>query len=85
MVQEVNQSDQVCPWNEEESEETALTRPRQPAVDPSDIKANKLFKIALDAENMGQRDAAKQFYKSLVSQYPKTQAARKATKRLKGL
>jgi len=57
----------------------------QPAGDPSSAKAEKLLKTAQMAEEMGQRDAAKSFYQSLLAQYPKTQAARKAAERLKKL
>jgi hypothetical protein len=57
----------------------------QPAVDPSAAKADRLLKTAQTAEEMGQRDAAKAFYNSLVAQYPNTPAAKKAAERLKGL
>jgi len=69
---------------EEEAEETAVTRPT-PVIDASNPKADKLLKTAQDAEKMGQHDAAKSFYQSLVVQFPKSQAAKKAAERLKQL
>ena len=68
----------------EEAVETAVTHP-QPVIDASNPKADKLLKTAQDAEKMGQRDAAKSFYQSLVNQFPKSQAAEMAVERLKQL
>ena len=38
--------------------------------------------MARQAEKMGQRDAARTFYKRVVEQYPDTSAARRAKARL---
>ena len=39
--------------------------------------------MARDAERMGQRSAAKSFYKKIVDEHPDTAAAGKAAERLK--
>lgn len=58
-------------------------RPARPAVDPKAGKADKLYRTALGAERMGQRQTAKMFYKKIVKEYPGTPAATKAAERLK--
>ena len=56
--------------------------PRTP-VDLKAGKADKLYRMAVDAERIGQRSVAKAFYNKVVKEYPGTPAATKAAKRLK--
>jgi hypothetical protein len=55
----------------------------EPAVDASAAKAERLYKMARDAERMGQRGVAKSFYRRIVEAYPGTPAAKEAAERLK--
>jgi TolA-binding protein len=47
------------------------------------VKADKLYRTALNAERMGQRGLAATFYSKIVKEYPGTPAAAKAAERLK--
>lgn len=76
----------VAALDRSEAEESVETpKGTVAAVDPNIAKAEKLLKTAQMAEEMGQREAAKSFYKTLVEQHPDTEAAKKAAERLKGL
>jgi len=63
----------------------AQPRPAQAPVDRAAAEAEKLFNMARQAEQMGQRDAAVSFYKKLVSEYPGSTFAARATERLAAL
>ena len=56
--------------------------PRTP-VDLKAGKADKLYRMAVDVERIGQRSVAKAFYNKVVKEYPGTPAATKAAERLK--
>jgi hypothetical protein len=63
-------------------------RPARPAASgnsEAERKAERLFKMARQAEKMSQRSAARTFYKRIVSEYPGTAAARRAEEKLKKL
>lgn len=55
------------------------------AKDAGDAKAERLFKMARQAEKMGQRSAAESLYSKVVRQYPDSTAAGLARERLKSL
>ncbi len=56
---------------------------RPAATDPSSLKAKRLLKTALEAEELGQTDMAKTLYKRIIDEYPNTEAAAKAKEQLK--
>jgi len=58
------------------------TRPAAPAAGEGERKAERLLKMAKQAEKMGQRSAARSFYKRVVADYPDTSAAKRAKARL---
>ncbi len=58
------------------------TRPAASAKDPAERKAEQLFKMARQAEKMGQRSAARTFYSRIVREYPGTSAAKRAAAKL---
>jgi len=55
----------------------------RPAAGAISVKADKLYRTALNAERMGQRGGAETFYRKIVKEYPGTPAAAKAAERLK--
>ena len=64
--------------------------PSKPKQDPEklaaarkELEARNLFRTAQQAERMGQRSAAKDFYLKVARNYPKTSYASKASARLK--
>jgi hypothetical protein len=62
--------------------------PEQPERSEAEIaaeKADRVLKMGRDAERMGQRDAAKSFYRKVIKEYPDTEAAKRAAERLKEL
>ncbi len=55
------------------------------AKDAGDAKAERLFKMARQAEKMGQRSAAASLYSRVVGQYPESSFAKRAGEKLKSL
>ncbi len=74
---------------EEERERKKASAPtRRPAPKPrdkADAKAERFFKMARQAEKMGQRGAAVSFYSRIVKDYPDTSAAKRAQEKLTAL
>jgi sugar phosphate isomerase/epimerase len=60
-------------------------RPAPSAKDEGEKKAERLFKMARQAEKMGQRGAAASIYSKIVRDYPGTASAGQAQDRLKRL
>jgi sialate O-acetylesterase len=55
----------------------------RPAAGAISGKADKLYRTALNAQRMGQREVAETFYSKIVKEYPGTPAAAMAAERLK--
>jgi len=53
-----------------------------PGKGQAERRAEQLFKMARQAEKVGQRSAARTFYSRIVKQYPGTSAAKRAAERL---
>jgi len=53
-----------------------------PGKDHAERRAEQLFKMARQAEKVGQRSAARTFYSRIVKQYPGTSVAKRAAERL---
>jgi hypothetical protein len=60
-------------------------RPAAPTRNANDARAERFFKMARQAEKMGQRGAAVTFYSRIVRDYPDTSAAKRAQDRLAAL
>jgi hypothetical protein len=61
---------------------TRPARPAAPAAGQAERKAERLFKMARQAERIGQRSAARTFYSRIVKEYPGTSAAKRAAAKL---
>ncbi len=60
-------------------------RPAPPPRSSGEKKAERLFKMARQAEAMGQRSAAASLYSKIVKEHPKSSYAERARKRLDSL
>ncbi|MHC4251319.1 MAG: tetratricopeptide repeat protein [Planctomycetota bacterium] len=63
----------------------APSRPPTPPRDSRNEKAERLYKLAPQAERSGQRGAAASMYRKIAKDYEGTDAARKASERLKAM
>jgi hypothetical protein len=64
---------------------TRTAPPAPPSVDKSEVEAERLYKMARQAERFRQRAAAISMYRKIVTEFAQTSYADKAKKRLKAL